>query len=138
MKFGELFIIGKSKIKRSNWEARCDCGKIIQVYTSNLTQGRTTSCGCNRVKKSRILLNQLFDDHKKVYTPGCRVDKLLILESYPKYKNGKLYKHWKVKCDCGNVVTRSKAYLRDTRTPIKSCGCTNKTYKRQPMGNTDV
>lgn len=28
------------------WRCKCDCGKIIDVFTNNLTRGNTKSCGC--------------------------------------------------------------------------------------------
>lgn len=30
------------------WLCRCDCGEEVVIYGSNLTDGRTRSCGCLR------------------------------------------------------------------------------------------
>jgi hypothetical protein len=32
--------------RRSGWECRCKCGKVIVVECENLKAGRTVSCGC--------------------------------------------------------------------------------------------
>lgn len=33
------------------WLCRCSCGKEIEVYGSNLRDGKTTSCGCKRIDR---------------------------------------------------------------------------------------
>ena len=50
-RFGRLVAIGKAassggKNPRSKWQCICDCGKTLNVDTSNLTRGRAKSCGC--------------------------------------------------------------------------------------------
>lgn len=46
-KFNKLLVI--NKVEHNNkylWECLCDCGNKTYVLTSNLTCGRTKSCGC--------------------------------------------------------------------------------------------
>ena len=50
-KFGKLTAIRyviktRGKKRRGKWECRCSCGKIVDVLTSNLNSGNSTSCGC--------------------------------------------------------------------------------------------
>ena len=48
-KFGELTVIEKSNIRKSNrvsWRCKCSCGKETIVITNHLTSGHTQSCGC--------------------------------------------------------------------------------------------
>lgn len=51
-RFGRLTVISwspktqQSGIKASKWLCKCDCGKTISVFTSNLNKG-TRSCGCS-------------------------------------------------------------------------------------------
>lgn len=33
------------------WKCRCDCGKTVEVNTSNLRSGRVISCGCARNRR---------------------------------------------------------------------------------------
>ena len=47
-RFGRLKVI-KRAANRGNhtaWRCRCDCGKVTFIRTSNLTTGRSQSCGC--------------------------------------------------------------------------------------------
>ncbi len=39
------------------WRCKCDCGRIIDVFTNNLTRGNTKSCGClnSEVASGRLL-----------------------------------------------------------------------------------
>lgn len=48
-KFNRLTVVeflGKNKQNVYLWKCICDCGKIKNIITSNLTGGRTKSCGC--------------------------------------------------------------------------------------------
>lgn len=44
-KFGKLLVLYRNKTN-PKWVCKCDCGKIINVTTSNLTTGNSKSCGC--------------------------------------------------------------------------------------------
>lgn len=52
MRFGELTavefvkIVGKSPNKCAVWRCLCSCGNFVDVRSSNLRSGHTTSCGC--------------------------------------------------------------------------------------------
>jgi hypothetical protein len=51
-KFGMLTAIEEysktDKISHTRrWKCRCDCGRIKNIAQKNLTNGKTTSCGCN-------------------------------------------------------------------------------------------
>ena len=48
-RFGLLVVqrqVGRSPSGISRWECQCDCGTVKSVLYTNLTQGRTRSCGC--------------------------------------------------------------------------------------------
>lgn len=48
-RFGKLTAIRpteKRSVRSVVWECRCDCGKTIEVRSTMLTSGHTTSCGC--------------------------------------------------------------------------------------------
>ena len=47
-RFGRLVAIEKvcNKGKKVVWKCKCDCGNIVNVLTTNLTCGKTKSCGC--------------------------------------------------------------------------------------------
>lgn len=48
MRFGRLSVIGKTRSKsgRVAWLCKCDCGNESAPLTTDLTSGRTQSCGC--------------------------------------------------------------------------------------------
>lgn len=49
-KFGHLTVLNFIGTINGNskYMVQCDCGKIYEIYTNNLTQGCTTSCGCTK------------------------------------------------------------------------------------------
>lgn len=54
--FGKLKVIKRDiSRKGSYWFCRCSCGNLTNVAASNLTMGRSTSCGCKKIthKKTR-------------------------------------------------------------------------------------
>ena len=69
-KFGKLTVIKRSTNigeNRVKWLCKCECGNVIEVYSNNLINGHTISCGCIKSKgelKIRQLLNQLNISYK--------------------------------------------------------------------------
>ena len=51
-KFGKLKVIQHCYTKKRGamFDCMCDCGKLIMVWSYNLRNGHTTSCGCARVE----------------------------------------------------------------------------------------
>lgn len=52
-RFNHLVVIGEAQTRNKGtknsvcyWKCKCDCGKIIEVSTSNLTRNHSKSCGC--------------------------------------------------------------------------------------------
>lgn len=43
-RFGKLTLIRKKD--KNHWECKCDCGKTTSVWSCNLPNGHTKSCGC--------------------------------------------------------------------------------------------
>lgn len=54
-RFGRLIAINWShkKGKFSYWNCKCDCGNEKTIQLTNLTQGKTTSCGCYLKEKAK-------------------------------------------------------------------------------------
>ncbi len=51
--FGNLLVLSYVDIQEkqgSHWLCKCKCNKKIIVSYKNLTQGKTTSCGCANIK----------------------------------------------------------------------------------------
>lgn len=51
-RFGKLVAIRYLGIpkgfNRTRWTCRCDCGKLVDYSTTQLTAGKATSCGCEK------------------------------------------------------------------------------------------
>ena len=118
-KFGRLTVVSEiEKDKRTAgkriWHCQCECGNYVDVNTTSLTQGMTSSCGClwlERVKEANTIniLNQRFG-------------KLVVKQ---RLNNGK----WLCQCDCGNTTETTTHKLKTGHT--QSCGCLQKERASQ-------
>lgn len=55
-RFGRLTVLKEAERSKSGkrmWKCRCDCGKIITTRQSDLRAGKSKSCGCVSLEKSR-------------------------------------------------------------------------------------
>lgn len=55
-KFGYLTalrVVGETKWRNKIWECRCECGKLKNIPSSKLIQGRATNCGCKTTEIKR-------------------------------------------------------------------------------------
>ena len=66
-RFGRWTVIkeyGKNKQRCTTWWCRCDCGNEGEVSGTNLTHGRSKSCGCLRNDKSSKRLKEQWKDEE--------------------------------------------------------------------------
>lgn len=82
-RYGHLTVIGyciDSSSRSPKVACKCDCGKIVNVFVTNLYAGRTISCGCYKRKhgESNTHLYKRFNWMKHI---GCD------FESYEDYKD---------------------------------------------------
>lgn len=117
-KFGRLTVLELDikKTKETNhtyWICRCDCGKTLSVWASNLKNGNTQSCGC-------YWSEQTVNAHFKDLT-GSRFGRLIVVEKDVKKTKERGQTYWICRCDCGNFKSISTAHLLWGMT--KSCGC---------------
>ena len=82
-KFNKLKVLKKisSMGEKSKWLCECDCGSLIEVTSSNLKNGHTTSCGCTiskgeeKIASILTLLNIQFQkEYKFKELPNRRFD----------------------------------------------------------------
>lgn len=100
-KFGKLLVLswgGKSR----KYLCRCDCGKTISVWSSNIIQGCKNHCGCSRFADRDII--------------GRRFGRWLVIGRH----NGSVEK-WDCRCDCGNKGVAYRTHLIGGNS--RSCGC---------------
>ena len=119
-RFGKLTVLSRDlKYKKENkWICQCECGNITSVYSVNLINNRTKSCGCLNKEKKKDITN---------YQSGY----LIALEPTDIRKNDNVV--WKCKCThCGNIC-----YVRESSIIgkyQKSCGCIQ-SYGEQIISN---
>ena len=119
-KFGKLTVLkefGKDKNAHIIWQCQCDCGNIINCLSSNITTGKTKSCGCIRVK-STIKRNIERNPSKII---GKRFGKLIVLRKIINNNTAGRNKY-ECLCDCGNITYVLAGDLCNKKT--QSCGCT--------------
>lgn len=115
-RFGHLVALtylSGSRTKKGRWICKCDCGKMHEVATNNLTRGKVKSCGC---------------DYRRPYDySGQRFGKLLVVSPCTN-DNGR--QGWLCKCDCGNEtfietgrLTAALKYPDNHKYTVNSCGC---------------
>lgn len=117
-RFGRLTVMDycmDSDLSSPKVVCKCDCGKMVNVFTTNLYSGRTVSCGCKKIKhgEGKSAIYRRFAWIKHV---GCD------FESYEDYKrwlseNG-------VTDGCDFVVKRidkSKPFSKENCTVTLKC-----------------
>lgn len=119
-KFGELTVIGIAEDevgKPKKWKCLCSCGNTTIVQANNLKTGQTRSCGCLKIKPSRLV--------------GLRFGRLTVIKRDENYADGTTSQL--CLCDCGKYIrVRSKALLSGN---TKSCGCLLSDSTRERASN---
>lgn len=117
-RFGKLKVTadkGRNKHGNRLWQCRCDCGKTVLTTSAQLSQGKTTSCGCNRIKWNLA---------------GRRFGKLVAKERLPKPDEHDR-RIWRCHCDCGRTVDVPTDHL--VRGITVTCGCRDRGLNLEGM-----
>lgn len=104
--FGKLVIVGQTG--HGGFVCRCDCGKEVVRYASNLLRGRARSCGCSRYA-SEATVAKAFASKKDTSLTFIGLD--------PNFEGTS--RKWLARCKCGKVIS----LLRTDLMKYKSCGC---------------
>lgn len=119
-RFGRLVAVRPTDERKNGmimWECLCDCGNLKLVRSSELTQGKTKSCGC--LKKDCSSKN---GTKTRRDITGVRFGRLTAIRPTEKRLFGAVV--WECLCDCGNTTNVSLGNLNGGST--KSCGCLHK------------
>ena len=87
-RFGRLIVLtdsGQRKGRKVLWKCKCDCGNTIIVKSTQLTSGKTQSCGCFK-DESRIKTHTthgLF--HKRLYKIWAGIKYRCLNKNSPEY-----------------------------------------------------
>ena len=108
-RFGRLTVL--EAMPPESQKCMCDCGNILNVRTSNLTNGNTKSCGC--LQKDRT------SETSFISLIGNKYGKLTVIERVENNRFGHVC--YRCKCDCGGETIVDAGNLRQGIT--SSCGC---------------
>lgn len=91
-RFGRLVVQRRlPRGKHPVWECLCDCGETSFPTFSNLTSGRTRSCGClereNRSKLGPLTTTHGLSRHRKEYKAWCGMRSRCYCKTEPAYVN---------------------------------------------------
>ena len=106
--FGEWEVLEQDKQlskekKKAYWVCRCSCGTIKSVSSQSLRSGKSTNCGCKRIKD----------------LTGQRFNYLEVLKRDTSKKERLAY--WICKCHgCGKIISVDS---RSLQYHMQSCGC---------------
>jgi len=102
-RFGRLKVIALSMTVNKNihWKCQCDCGNITLVSTSNLKNGKTTSCGCFKKQYMGDKSRTHGDCRTRFYDIWCSMKGRVLRKNNPDYKNYgargiKVCKRWQI------------------------------------------
>lgn len=105
MKIGpDSNILYKQKIDKKKGVFICPFdGKEFIAYLSNITAGKTRSCGCLRKETARKKAIEYNHSRKKFLNKkNQRFGNCIVLEEAPEYKRGH-HTYWKCLCDCEEI-----------------------------------
>lgn len=115
-------IVGKKNPKlRPTVICRCDCGKEVEILSSNLLRSNpnSTSCGCK-------VLTSVKYNFKDI--TGQKFGQLSVIKRLPEYTKTR-GAMWECQCECGNTVKLASNCL--TSGNNVTCGDKSKHYGTQ-------
>lgn len=132
-KFGLLTVLKRdanyvspSGHNNTKWLCQCDCGNMVSLMRSALTEGKSKSCGC--------LKSKLTSERCLIDLAGKVFGNLTVLRRHDKkqlYEKGGSSVMWECQCSCGNHTIVSGSNLRTGH--VQSCGCTH-SKKEKAIG----
>ena len=135
MRVGRLVVLEKDPVracspngtKHTRWRCRCDCGNETTVFRSQLTNGRTKSCGCWRRELMASLGRQKVRNRKVVDLTGQTFGRLTVLCRAAGNDWGQVM--WWCRCQCGKEIEAMGGNLRMGKQV--SCGCARVDWGRK-------
>ena len=88
-RFGRLEVIAydsMSKNGHTKWLCRCDCGKEMVKFGTNLRKGHTVSCGCYRLEQTSKAKKTHGMRHTPTYKTWCSMKERCLNENSNSYQ----------------------------------------------------
>lgn len=107
------------KDRQKKYKCVCDCGRIRTVYSSNLTTGKSTSCGiCVAIgRKGKSI---------RIDYSGQKYNRITILEFISIRKDRSAL--WLCECECGKKIKVPASRVKNGY--IRSCGCLREEWRK--------
>ena len=91
-KYGKLTVLGlsntKTKTGHLRWQCQCECGSVCIIAGSDLSTGRTKSCGCIRKNATRErAMKHGKSRHYRLYQTWQNMKKRCLNSKNPEYRN---------------------------------------------------
>ena len=119
--FGKLTVVCKTTERTKNgdviWKCDCECGGATKMTTAELRKRSNPSCGCALLKSQ-----QNFAAKQRNDLTDKRFGNLTVTQRVSGYADS-YHTTWECRCDCGNTVVVSSAYLLRKTKIGQSCGC---------------
>ena len=113
--FGRLTVmyeLPERKNGKVQWHCKCSCGNEKDILSTQLTSGKTQSCGCLQKERTSQV------NKKNIDLTGQTFGRLTVIKRSPTSAK------WLCQCECGNVTEVTTTHLKSGHT--KSCGCLQK------------
>lgn len=107
-----LYELPERKNGKVQWHCKCQCGNEKDVISTQLTSGRTQSCGCLQKERTSEA------NSKGIDLTGQTFGRLTVLYRSPNSAK------WVCQCECGNKTEVTTTHLKTGHS--KSCGCLQK------------
>ena len=133
--YGELTVLHLADHRQGKhilWTCRCSCGNVVDVWSANLKNGNSRTCGgtVHKVERLKDVWDQNLDD-----LTGQTFGNWLVLER----DGSKQPTRWTCKCQkCGEVKSVLANALKKGQST--SCGCIkhNESLVGQKIGHWDI
>jgi hypothetical protein len=118
--FGKLKVdnLYENRDGKIYWSCFCECGEKTVVLGSNLTSGKTKSCGCGELEHKMSFGRINFEDLSGRVFGKLHVEKI--------YRSFNEEIEWECVCECGNTTYVTTNRLKSGAT--KSCGCLRESF----------
>lgn len=127
-KFNKLTVLQKTEKRKNScivWKCKCDCGRQVEVNTTDLRTGRKKSCGCLEKINQQNFGNRTRIKNSKDRT-NVKYGRLIALSPTKKRKGTNII--WHCRCDCGKQIDVAGNLLGKA---VFSCGCLRKEIAKE-------
>ena len=126
-KFGKWTVVefshSSQKPKGTYWVCKCECGTIQIIDSGNLKRGKTTNCGCSKIRYDLT---------------GQKFGKWTVIKREENKNNNHKRPCWVCKCECGTIKIIDTYRLKNGISTHCGCDSYGKDLLGQKFGKWTV